>query len=278
MSILYDKTCFIKDVKPPRATASKRPTASNTAAGAMIQTLCRFPTCDSIVDIYLDRHRNCRSRHFFVGWNIVGNQDLHLADIAHHETRDAHQQCYTSEQHKYERHAGTTADADEWTKNSCQGPSRHHPWLEYEIRQWSSGQHRYGHGNLRDHQARAKDLALHVVRHLRLPDSIVAAVEKRDDERSEKSGDEPDGQRPAKPHEHDTQSGHGHHAPQNAVHLAARSTLGRHESASDDTADSGHRVDDAQCGRTITCTRQDHGGPQRHAHRCDEVRGEETEL
>src|SRR5664280_1916642 len=256
MSILYDKTCFIKDVKPPRVGTSQHPTTNNTSSGATLRTLSRFCAYGSIVDVCFERHRNRCSGHFFVRWNIVWNQNFHVADIAYHEARDAHHERHATKQHKHESHAGTTTDTDQWAKHSCQYPSRHHPWLEYEIRQWPSGQHRYGHRYLCNHHACAKDLALHVVRHLRLPDGIVAAVEKRDDERSEKSGDEPDGQRPAKPHEHDAQSGHGHHAPQNA----------------------GHRVDDAQCGRTITCTRQDHGGPQRHAHRCDEVRGEETEL
>src|SRR5450756_2017011 len=138
-----------------------------------------------------------------------------------------HQQRHAAKQHKHESHAGTMADTDQWTKHSCQDSSSHHPWLEYEVGQRSSGQHAYGHRDLRDHQARTKDFTLHVVRHLRLPDSVVAAVEKWDDERAEKPGDEPDGQRSAKPHEHDTQGGHGHHAPQDTMPHRTPYTLRR---------------------------------------------------
>ena len=38
MSILYDKTSFMKDVKPPRATASKRLMTNNTASRDTLQT------------------------------------------------------------------------------------------------------------------------------------------------------------------------------------------------------------------------------------------------
>src|SRR5450756_3124874 len=227
MSILYDKTSFIKDVKPPRATTSKRPMTNNTASEGTIQALSRFCAYGSIVGVCLNRHRNPCSRCFFFRWNIVRNQDLHIADIAHHEARDAHQQRHAAKQHKHESHTRSTANADQWAKHSCQYSSRHHPWLEYEVRQWPSGQHRYGHRDLRDHQACAKNFTLHIVRHLHLPDSVVAAVEKWDDERTEKPGDEPDGQRSAKPHEHDTQGGHGHHAPQDAVPHRTPYTLRR---------------------------------------------------
>src|SRR5450756_2221615 len=278
MSILYDKTCFIKDVKPPRATTSKRPMTNNAVSEGTIQALSRFCARGLIVGVCLNRHKNRCSRCFFFRWNIVRDQNLHIADIAHHEARDAHQQRHAAKQHKHESHAGTMADTDQWTKHSCQDSSSHHPWLEYEVGQRSSGQHAYGHRDLRDHQARTKDFTLHVVRHLRLPDSVVAAVEKWDDERAEKPGDEPDGQRSAKPHEHDTQGGHRHHAPQDAIHLAARTTPGRHECSSDDAANGGYRVNDTQCRWTVAGTRQDHWSPQRHAYRPDKVRCKEGEL
>ena len=157
MSILYDKTSFIKDVKPPRATTSKRPMTNNAASEGTIQALLRFCACGSIVDVCLNRYRNRYSRCFFFRWNIVWNQNLHIADIAHHEARDAHQQRHATKQHKHESHAGTMADTDQWTKHSCQDPSRHHPGLEYYVRQCPSGQHSYGHRDLRDNQECAKD-------------------------------------------------------------------------------------------------------------------------
>src|SRR5450756_2721592 len=102
MSILYDKTSFIKDVKPPRVGTSQHPTTINTASRATLRTLSRFCAYGSIVDVCFERHRNRYSGHFFVGWNIVWNQDLHIADIAHHEARDAHQQRHAAKQHKHE--------------------------------------------------------------------------------------------------------------------------------------------------------------------------------
>src|SRR5450756_1542522 len=126
MSILYDKTSFIKDVKPPRVGTSQHPTTINTASRATLRTLSRFCAYGSIVDVCFERHRNRYSGHFSVGWNIVWNQDLHIADIAHHEARDAHQQRHATKQHKHESHAGATADADQWTKHSCQAVSYTH--------------------------------------------------------------------------------------------------------------------------------------------------------
>src|SRR5450756_2024580 len=133
MSILYDKTCFIKDVKPPRATTSKRPMTNNAVSEGTIQALSRFCARGLIVGVCLNRHKNRCSRCFFFRWNIVRDQNLHIADIAHHEARDAHQQRHAAKQHKHESHAGTMADTDQWTKHSCQDSSSHHPWLEYEV-------------------------------------------------------------------------------------------------------------------------------------------------
>src|SRR5450756_2531100 len=110
MSILYDKTCFIKDVKPPRATTSKRPMTNNAVSEGTIQALSRFCARGLIVGVCLNRHKNRCSRCFFFRWNIVRDQNLHIADIAHHEARDAHQQRHAAKQHKHESHAGPMAD------------------------------------------------------------------------------------------------------------------------------------------------------------------------